>query len=870
MRLKKQLKTRYGDRLARFLIYRSYRGTANRIYLLFCLLFTCSGMAQETTSLGIFDATADWGLEPEFGPPVGEEKIPGRVEIRHEGENFVYDLYGNGEGHGQEFDEGFFLYLKRKGSYSMTAWLRLVNMPNVTGGLMIRENAVSSNSPYYMVSFASFIQKYKELIPANHLLILTHHRVDETQKFTTYSYLDPNDAENLSTHLRNGIFLRVSRYESIHQYTGEYSLDGVEWYPGTYAEIELGSEPAYGLYVSSPFNVDHLAQVSFHHVTISPSQPFGVRSISSDVYSWEDIYDVHLQLYNPTDAPVPVKVMETIPQDCIILFADQSGSIGDREIGWNVTLLPGFTQIRYQFKAPNHLRQKQLSFYGTVGESAIQGRQILPVAYRMEKMDIVFIVVPLALGLLHWIVYWQIPKLKEHLLYALFLFSWSISLYFDISIEYRESYNFQLWAFLDYTLYALCAIFVLQFFYQVFQKPRPGYSRFIVPISAIVFLFMAMIALFLEEPTSYFYHEGELSLGTLIVAPALLLISVLSLESIRFLLINCKWESKDLSAVIAGGLVYSSVTLINSCGWMSGHKWGILGYYSTETALLVFCLCVSYSLAYRFAKTYGNLEELNMELEERVEHRTAELNTMNAELQEANARLIQLDQMKSAFVSQASHDLRTPLTAIKGSLDNLLLGIAGELNEKQQKVMTRATKSVDRLTSLVNDVLDLSRIESGRMVLEKSNVPFRTLVENSINENKPAADLKRIQLTLNFESNPTIYADAGKLERVVGELISNAIKYTPASGSVEVSLTQSDDKVMLSVKDSGIGMTKEECEKIWERFYRTNASKTFAKGSGLGLSIAKELVEMHEGNLEVKSEVGKGTEFRLLLSNGGR
>ncbi len=121
-------------------------------------------------------------------------------------------------------------------------------------------------------------------------------------------------------------------------------------------------------------------------------------------------------------------------------------------------------------------------------------------------------------------------------------------------------------------------------------------------------------------------------------------------------------------------------------------------------------------------------------------------------LAETNKQLRELDKMKSQFISQASHDLRTPLTAIKGSLDNLVLGIAGTLSEKQGKIMTRAVKSVDRLTDLVNDVLDLSRIESGRMIVERSNVPFSTLVENIIAENKPAADAKSITLTRNQKS----------------------------------------------------------------------------------------------------------------------
>ena len=255
----------------------------------------------------------------------------------------------------------------------------------------------------------------------------------------------------------------------------------------------------------------------------------------------------------------------------------------------------------------------------------------------------------------------------------------------------------------------------------------------------------------------------------------------------------------------------------------------------------------------------------------RLREANKNLNLFNSELQDANAQLIQLDQMKTQFVSQASHDLRTPLTAIKGSLDNLLMGIAGALSEKQTKIMTRATTSVDRLTNLINDVLDLNRIETGRIVLEKTDIPFKALVENIINENRPASDQKQIQLAfVASDGDCILHIDGSKIERVVGELISNAIKYTPDKGTVDVCLSFEDDTASLSVKDSGIGMTPEECGKIWERFYRTNASKKFAKGSGLGLSIAKELVELHGGALAVEREQGNGTRFSLLLPVEGK
>jgi signal transduction histidine kinase len=273
----------------------------------------------------------------------------------------------------------------------------------------------------------------------------------------------------------------------------------------------------------------------------------------------------------------------------------------------------------------------------------------------------------------------------------------------------------------------------------------------------------------------------------------------------------------------------------------------------------------------RYPSTIQDLKSLTDELEERVHLRTEELHSANKKLHDANERLQELDEMKTAFVSQASHDLRTPLTAIKGSLDNLSLGIAGELTEKQQRILGRATTSVDRLTNLINDVLDLSRIESGRTTMTKSELSLKALVQNSVQECKPAADQKKIQLNLDeITDSCKIQADGGKIERVIGELINNAIKYTPDNGAVNVSLRKDEDEpeskqVVLCVKDSGIGMSQEDCEKIWDRFYRSTASQHFAKGSGLGLSIAKELVELHDGTLSVESEEGKGTTFELRL-----
>ncbi|HXK94956.1 MAG TPA: HAMP domain-containing sensor histidine kinase [bacterium] len=284
------------------------------------------------------------------------------------------------------------------------------------------------------------------------------------------------------------------------------------------------------------------------------------------------------------------------------------------------------------------------------------------------------------------------------------------------------------------------------------------------------------------------------------------------------------------------------------------------------TLAILECIRIIIMAVLRYPDTIQNFQALTEELERRVEQRTAELRETNLQLQQANLKLLELDQMKTAFVSQASHDLRTPLTAIKGSLDNLMMGVAGELNDKQKKIMLRATRSVDRLTQLINDILDLNRIESGRVTLEKSVISLHTIMEQSLLENQPAAEKKQIRLQASNDAGPIfLHADPSKIERVCGELISNAIKYTPPGGWIQVKLARSGPHAVLTVQDTGIGMTAEECGKIWERFYRTTESQKIAKGSGLGLSIAKELIELHEGSITVDSTPGMVTRFTVTL-----
>ena len=454
--------------------------------------------------------------------------------------------------------------------------------------------------------------------------------------------------------------------------------------------------------------------------------------------------------------------------------------------------------------------------------------------YAVSTLAIVFSLINLILYIYH-------PRNKEYLYFALYCICHAVYINLWVDFFWRHFYieSYQS-AQLFFTFYILSFLLAARLFYEF------TYQR--IPVHFWIFIFIGSITIGLCWIN--FIYAAQL----IPVFDCLLM-----LEIARVCIVHLYQRKKDSLIVGLSGLFFTLLLFIGELDEIVDIvKTDMLGH----AASIFFFIFLAVFLAVRHARTSVEIELLNVELEDRVAHRTAELEKANHELRE-------LDKMKTQFVSQASHDLRTPLTAIKGSLDNLLMGIAGALNEKQQKVMTRATTSVDRLTNLINDVLDLNRMETGRIVLEKSDIPFKALVENIINENHPAAEQKQIQLAfVSSEEDCTLHIDGSKIERVVGELISNAIKYTPDNGKVDVCLSHKDNTASLSVKDSGIGMTAEECEKIWERFYRTSASMKFAKGSGLGLSIAKELVELHGGTLSTQSKQDIGTTFYLTLPFG--
>jgi len=267
-----------------------------------------------------------------------------------------------------------------------------------------------------------------------------------------------------------------------------------------------------------------------------------------------------------------------------------------------------------------------------------------------------------------------------------------------------------------------------------------------------------------------------------------------------------------------------------------------------------------------------NLDEMMLRLRKVMEERQRfiSLKDYAAELERANQELRKIDEMKSEFVSVASHELRTPLSAIKNAVQLMLQGRTGKINENQAKFLSLAERNINRLTSILNSLLDLSRIESGKISIKFEELDLRSSIEFILSSLKSQADGKSIQLKMETPGElPSVYGDREKIEQILTNLVGNAIKFTPEGGEISVSakpFKEEEHMVAISVRDSGIGIPGDQLDRIFEKFHQVEDSlRRSVTGTGLGLAITKGLVEAHHGRIWVESEIGKGSTFTFTL-----
>jgi signal transduction histidine kinase len=246
-----------------------------------------------------------------------------------------------------------------------------------------------------------------------------------------------------------------------------------------------------------------------------------------------------------------------------------------------------------------------------------------------------------------------------------------------------------------------------------------------------------------------------------------------------------------------------------------------------------------------------------------------QLTRQNLELAAANAELRRLDELKSAFVSVAAHELRTPLAPIRGYVEMLLDEEVGSLTDDQREYLQTVERSACRLLTLTSNLLDVTRIEAGRveLILQPTDLP--ALVEAVVAEYGPQLEGRAQPLTLRVPSDlPPALCDEARAAQIIGNLLSNASKYTPRGGqiAVTVALAEEDGFLEVSVADNGVGIPATDQPRLFDRFFRAqSAVLTGASGAGLGLDITRSLIELHGGRIWFESELGKGSTFHVTF-----
>ncbi len=237
------------------------------------------------------------------------------------------------------------------------------------------------------------------------------------------------------------------------------------------------------------------------------------------------------------------------------------------------------------------------------------------------------------------------------------------------------------------------------------------------------------------------------------------------------------------------------------------------------------------------------------------------------EIEDKSGQLEAANRHKSEFLANMSHELRTPLNAIIGFSEVLLERMFGELNEKQNEYVDDVLSSGRHLLSLINDILDLSKVEAGRMDLELAQFDLPLAVENTITLVREGASRHGISLHREVDKRlGDFVGDERKIKQILLNLLSNAVKFTPEGGRVEVKAVLADGSVEISVSDTGIGIAPEDQEKIFEEFRQVGTDYAQKReGTGLGLTLTKKFVEIHGGKIWVESEQGKGSTFKFTL-----
>ena len=260
------------------------------------------------------------------------------------------------------------------------------------------------------------------------------------------------------------------------------------------------------------------------------------------------------------------------------------------------------------------------------------------------------------------------------------------------------------------------------------------------------------------------------------------------------------------------------------------------------------------------------LDDRNLELEQLAAQRGVKLSCANIALSRAKIAFEQAASRREEMVQDVAHDLRTPLTSIKGASQNLLDAMAGPLSDSAREYVEIVRDQAEHLIGIVNWLVDAMRVSLDPVELETAPIDVDALATRVVRGLGPIAEEGRVDLSIDAEPSGAL-VDPKKLTLVIENLVGNAIKFTDAGGKVSVSVKPVEQTVEIAVSDTGVGLSPEECEHVFDRYYRSGHPRG---GTGLGLSISRELVRLHGGDIDVSSEKGKGSTFLVTLPSDCR
>lgn len=283
-------------------------------------------------------------------------------------------------------------------------------------------------------------------------------------------------------------------------------------------------------------------------------------------------------------------------------------------------------------------------------------------------------------------------------------------------------------------------------------------------------------------------------------------------------------------------------------------------YYNDQDIKLLEISENELSISVQNARYFDQIQKFNVTLQRKIKQATSKLEQNNKKLKE-------LDEAKDEFISMASHQLRTPLTSIKGYVSMVVEGDAGKITPQQKKLLEEAFASSQRMVYLIADLLNVSRLKTGKFIIERSEANLAEMVDSEIAQLKPTAKSRDLKLMYHKPSRfPDVMLDETKTRQVIMNFVDNAIYYTPAGGKIEVTVKSSKDFIEFTCRDDGIGVPKEKQAKLFTKFFRAdNAQKARPDGTGLGLFMARKVIVAQGGSIIFKSEEGKGSTFGFKL-----